>query len=278
MSATLQNNVRLRIFLSTLLSLLIRITRTTSSASVHKATGILETNFVLYGLIVIGSLLPFTATWIVAAIIQATALLLDISAISLGTLATYRCRTQTGCIQTLPMSIVSLILMTTVFVLDGLQSWDIYRIIRAPTFISSSTQRIRIISAWALPFGWMVNTIMVTHSEWSMFKYTTAHLIVDPLVILMANKHEDIFIMTIISTTIFLDILAWNLNTHTMVSKAILIQVALSIGALLILFTGKGVKTIKQETSNQDTSPKEFSVSEARVIRQRKSANSKIKF
>ena len=55
-----------------------------------------------------------------------------------------------------------------------------------------------------------------------------------------------------------------------MVSKAILIQVALSIGALLILFTGKGVKTIKQETSNQVTSPKEFSVSEARVIRQRK--------
>ena len=280
MSATLQNNVRLRFFLVVTISLLIRVTRTQSSASVHKATGLLETNFLLYGIIVLCSLLPFKSTWIVAAVVNIVAFALDIAAISLGTLATFRCRTQTGCIKTLPMSTISLILVLAVFVLDLMQTWDIYRIIRAPDFVSSSTQRIRIIFAWALPFGWLVNIIMVTNSEWTMFKYTTAHLLVDPLIILIANNQEHMFIFAMASITMILDMFAWTLYTNTLTNKAIPIQIALTGAALLILFAGQSDEkdTEEEEETNEDFSASEAQLPQQTNIRQRKSVNKKIKF
>ena len=276
MSAALQNNVRLRFFLVVTLSLLIRVTRTYSSTSVHKATGLLETNLLLYGIVVLCSLMPFKSTWIAAAVVNIVTVVLDIAAMSLGTLATYRCRTQTGCIKTLPMSIISLIIVTIIVVLDTMQTWDIYRIIRAPDFVSSSTQRIRIIFAWALPFGWLVNIIMVTNSQWTMFKYTAAHLLVDPLIILIANNHEHIFIFALASVTIVLDIFAWILYTNTITNKAIPIQIALTTGALLIQFAGQEQDTEKEEDTYFSVS--EASVSEASPLRHRKSVKNKIKF
>ena len=126
MSVALQNNVRLRVFLIVIISLVIRATRINSSASVHKATGILENNFIVYGIVVLCSLLPFKATWIAAIIVQTVALLLDTAVVGLGVLATYRCRNQTGCIQTLPLSVLTLMFVLIVFILDIMQTWDIY--------------------------------------------------------------------------------------------------------------------------------------------------------
>jgi hypothetical protein len=276
MSATLQNNVRLRVFLILIIALVIRLTRINSSASVHKATGILENSFIVYGIVVLCSLLPLKATWVVAIVFQAVGVVLDAVVLGLGALATYRCRNQTGCIQTLPMSIVTIVLVLIVFTLDTMQTWDIYRIIRAPVFLSSATQRVRILLAWALPFGWLVNTINVVNSEWSLFIFTTSHLIVDPLVILMANSHENIFITTLLFATIVMDILAWVMNTHTLVNKAIAIQIALYTGALLIMFAGNQV-TQEQKTKNDE---EDFEVTEAKTpgLRRRKSGNDKINF
>ena len=273
MSAGLQNNVRLRVFIIIILSLIIRVTRTNSSASVHKATGILENNTIVYAIIVLCSLLPFKATWIAAVVLQMTALLLDAAAIGLGALATYRCRYQTGCIQTLPLSTITLAIVLIVFALDTMQTWDIYRIIRAPMFISSTTQRVRVILSWALPFGWLVNIINIVNSEWSLF--TTPHLIVDPLIIIMANAHENVFIATILFATIVMDILAWVMNNHSLVNKAIPIQIALCTGALLVLFVGKTENT--EDVTEQE---EDFEVAEAKThgLRHRKSGKDKIKF
>jgi len=275
MSAGLQNNVRLRVFLILILSLFIRVTRINSSSSVHKATGMLENNFIVYGIVVLCSLLPFKATWIAAIAFQLIALVLNTAALGLGALATYRCRNQTGCVQTLPMSLITLAMVLIVFVFDAMQTWDIYRIIRAPIFLSSATQRVRILLSWALPFGWLVNIINVVNSEWSLFIFTTAHLIVDPIVILMANSQENIFIATILFATIVMDILAWVMNNNTLVNKAIPIQIALCAGAILILFAGSD--TNKKEDVEEEE--EDFEVTEAKPgLRHRKSGNYKIKF
>lgn len=111
-----------------------------------------------------------------------------------------------------------------------------------------------------------------------MLVYTTAHLLADPLVIIMANSHEDIFIVGIIGVTIILDLLAWSLNTHSIVNKAIPIQIALSVGALLILFAGKSNSTV--EALGDEEEENEFQDSEAHhtQLRQRKSGKMKIKF
>ena len=277
MSAGLQNNVRLRVFIILILSLFIRVTRINSSSSVHKATGMLENNFIVYGIVVLCSLLPFKATWVATIVFQLIALFLDTAALGLGALATYRCRNQTGCVQTLPMSLTTLALVLLVFVFDTMQTWDIYRIIRAPIFLSSATQRVRILLAWALPFGWLVNIINVVNSEWSLFIFTTSHLIVDPIVILMANSHENIFIATILFATIVMDILAWGMNTNTLTNKAIPIQIALCTGTILILFAGSEANKEKEEVEEDQ---EDFEVAEAQPsgLRYRKSGNDKIKF
>ena len=176
------------------------------------------------------------------------------------------------------MSVVTLVLVLIVFTLDTMQTWDIYRIIRAPVFLSSATQRVRIILAWALPFGWLVNIINVVNSEWSLFIFTTAHLIVDPIVILMANSHENIFIATLLFATIVMDILAWVMNTDTLINKVIPIQIGLCAGALLILFAG--APRSEEAVAEEETEEEYFEVAEARPVglRQRKSGNDKIKF
>lgn len=277
MSAGLQNNVRLRIFLIVVISIIIRLTRANSSSSVHKATGLLENNFIIYGVIIICSLLPFKATWIAAMGIQIVANLLDAAAIGLGTLATYRCRNQTGCIQTMPLSILTLIFVAMQFILDTMQTWDIYRIIRAPIFVSSATQRVRILIAWALPFAWLVNIINVVNSEWTLFIFTTSHIIIDPLVILMANANEHIFIGALLTAAVVMDVLAWFINDDSLVNKAIPIQISLCVGAILVLLAGYDTN---KKDNEKDEADEDFEVAEAKPVglRQRKSGNDKIKF
>jgi len=120
---------------------------------------------------------------------------------------------------------------------------------------------------------------MVTNSEWAMFKYTTAHLLVDPLIILIANNQEHMFIFAMASITIVLDMFAWTLYTNTLTNKAIPIQIALTGGALLILFARQ---SDEEDIGKEEETDEDFSVSEAQLqhtdIRHRKSVNNKIKF
>lgn len=280
MTASLQNGIRVRLFLIVMASIGVRIAREHSSSSVHKASGLLETNFYLYGILMFCSLLPYKNTWLLAIVAQAAATFLDIAATGLGILATMRCRTQTGCIQTLPVSLITLALVAASLVLDVLQIWDIYRVIRAPIFVSSSTQRVRILFSWALPFGWLVNIIMLTDSQWSMFAFTTAHLVVDPLVILMANAKEDVFLSVLIVVVIATDILAWNMHTDTLAQKATVVQLGLSAGSLIIQVLA-GPSTLEEALEEEEymaDEEEEFEASESQTLRHRKSGKDKIKF
>ena len=116
-----------------------------------------------------------------------------------------------------------------------------------------------------------------------MFKYTTAHLVVDPLVIIMANSHETSFIGVLIVIVIVLDALVYTTTENTLVSKATLVQMSFSIGALLVLF----VSSSPTEAVEELEVPTEFEATEATVyqtqIRHRKkskkeSENKKITF
>ena len=280
MTASLQNGIRVRLFLIVLASVGVRIAREYSSSSVHKGSGLLETNFYLYGILMFCSLLPYKNTWLVAIVAQAAATFLDAAAAGLGILATVRCRTQTGCIKTLPVSLVTLALVAVILVLDVLQTWDIYRVIRAPMFVSSSTQRVRVLFAWALPFGWLVNILMVADSQWFMFAFTTAHLVVDPLVILMANAKEDLFISVLIIVAIVTDILAYNMHTDTLAKKATVVQLGLAAGSLIIqVFAGPATleEALEEEEATADEE-EEFEATESQALRHRKSGKDKIKF
>lgn len=241
-TATLQNNVRLRVFLILVISIGIRFTRTISSDSVHKATGLLEINYLVYGLVMVCSLLPFKAAWMAAFTGSATATVLGLSATGLGTAATYRCLNamQSGCLQTAPGSIASLILALVIAALDAYQCWTIYLILQYPSFISSSTQRVRILFAWALPFGWLVNIVLASNSAWTIA--VALHLAVDPTMIVLANSKETALLVIIISTVIVSDFFAFIYVDIALARTAIIAQILLSAGAgILVMMPGPAV-------------------------------------
>jgi len=281
MAAALQNGIRVRLFLIVVVSIAIRIAREHASTSVHKASGLLQTNFYIYAIVIFCSLLPYKNTWIVAIVGQTVATLLDTAAVGLGTVATLRCQTQTGCIKTLPVSVLTLVLIATALLLDTIQTWDIYRVIRSPLFVSSATQRVRILFAWALPFAWLVNILMIADSKWSMFMFTTAHLFVDPLIILMANTKEDALVSALIIAVVAIDILSFYMQTNTLAAKANLIQLGLATGALIVHWVADAPTppsmTQNAPEDHQDTD-EDFEVGEAQILRHRKSGIHKIKF
>ena len=241
-TATLQNNVRLRVFLILVISIGIRFTRTISSDSVHKATGLLEINYLVYGLVMVCSLLPFKAAWMAAFTGSAAATVLGLSATGLGTAATYRCLNamQSGCLQTAPGSIASLILALIIAALDAYQCWTIYLILQYPSFVSSSTQRVRILFAWALPFGWLVNIVLASNSAWTIA--VALHLAVDPTMIVLANSKETALLVIIISTVIVSDFFAFIYVDIALARTAIIAQILLSAGAgILVMMPGPAV-------------------------------------
>ena len=234
-TATLQNNVRLRVFLILVISIGIRFTRTISSDSVHKATGLLEINYLVYGLVMVCSLLPFKAAWMAAFTGSAAATILGLSSTGLGTAATYRCLNamQSGCLQTAPGSIASLILALIIAALDAYQCWTIYLILQYPSFVSSSTQRVRILFAWALPFGWLVNIVLASNSAWTIA--VALHLAVDPTMIVLANSKETALLVIIISTVIVSDFFAFIYVDIALARTAIIAQILLSAGAGILV-------------------------------------------
>tara|TARA_B110000977_G_C11007095_1_gene466192 strand:- start:481 stop:1173 length:693 start_codon:yes stop_codon:yes gene_type:complete len=188
------------------------------------------------------SLLPFKAAWMAAFTGSATATVLGLSATGLGTAATYRCLNamQSGCLQTAPGSIASLILALVIAALDAYQCWTIYLILQYPSFISSSTQRVRILFAWALPFGWLVNIVLASNSAWTIA--VALHLAVDPTMIVLANSKETALLVIIISTVIVSDFFAFIYVDIALARTAIIAQILLSAGAgILVMMPGPAV-------------------------------------
>ena len=235
-TTTLQNNVRLRVFLILVISIGIRTARTMATDSVQKATNILEINYVLYGTILICSLLPFKAAWGMAGAAALIAALNGAFVVTLGATATYRCISalHSGCIQSSPWSILTLGLAGILIVLDFYQSWNIYQILMAPVIVQSALQRIRILFAWALPFGWLVNAVLLYKSEWTFM--AGLHIVADPTLIVMATSKERALLLVIVAALLVSDALAFVLVNDPVARSAILAQIAIVTSAVLMIF------------------------------------------
>jgi hypothetical protein len=252
-SVTLQNNVRLRIFLILVLSIVIRVLRQWSSNSVHKATGILEINYILYAIMLLCTLLPFKAAWMVAAVAVITAVVLGGVSTILGTIATARCLSgsQAGCVQSAPVDIIALVIAGIILFLDLLQAWSIYRIIRFPSFIASATARIRVLFAWAWPFAWMVNIALLIKSEWTF--WVTPHLIIDPTLIILADSDELYLLGGLMFVALATDVISL-LKVHLSLARLGLWALAgLTVAGILMLF----VPTDQPKAVRSADAPKE---------------------
>jgi len=248
-TTTLQNNVRLRVFLILVISIGIRTARTMATDSVQKATNILEINYVLYGTILICSLLPFKAAWGMAGAAALIAALNGAFVVTLGATATYRCISalHSGCIQSSPWSILTLGLAGILIVLDFYQSWNIYQILMAPVIVQSALQRIRILFAWALPFGWLVNAVLLYKSEWTFM--VGLHIIADPTLIVMATSKERALLLVIVTTLLVSDAMAFILVNDPVARSAILAQIALATSAGLMIFMPQDSPTTVPRTN-----------------------------
>jgi len=279
-SVSLQNTVRLRIFLVLLLSLGVRVARTLSSDAVHKATGLLTVNYVLYGGILICSLLPFKSAWVASGFFLLLAVGVGAGSTVLGTVALLRCLTggQTGCVQTSPADVTALLCAGLIVLIDAFQCWSVYLIVRYPSFIASASQRIRILMAWALPFAWMINIALLWSGDWTF--WVTGHLVVDPTLIVLANQGEHWLLGALMAVALAFDVVALMLVSLTLAHAAIWIQIALTGAAASMLCMPTAAPGV--DAPGVDA-PKEAAAvvaapRETATLTRRKSATSKIAF
>ena len=244
-SATLQNSIRVRIFLILVFSVIVRILREFASRSVQNATAILEFNYIIYGAVLFCGMLPFRKTWVVVVVLQMAAAILGLVTTVLGSISTARCLSagNAGCMTSAPVDISTLFTASIIVFLDLYQSWTAYLILRYPSFVSSASQRVRILFCWALPFAWLVNIYMLIDSKWSAIVAT--HLIVDPTIIFMADTGESAFLVVLIIGAVSTDFIALAV-LETDIWQAIFVQIVLSLGGLsMIIFSAGKVKQIK---------------------------------
>lgn len=234
MSASLQNSVRLRVFLIVVVSIGVRVARAYASVPVHKASGILETNLFLYGLVLMSSLVPVKTVWLLTAIAQLVITVLNCGALALGVIATSRCASQVGCVQTLPMSIATLVLIALVTLLDLLQTWTVYRILQNPVFVAKPLQRVRILFAWAAPFAWLANGSLFWKATWSI--WVTPHLVIDPLIIIMANSGENVLLVVFMVGLVMADTVSMVFVRVSFNNTIVYVQLALELTALFMLW------------------------------------------
>jgi hypothetical protein len=166
---SLQNGVRLRIILVFGISILIALIVPSASDSVNKSISIMGANSLFYFTVLICSIIPSKVAWIVACIALFVASILDIVVFFLGFIVTVRCLDEGGCVQTLPFSLVVLVLVGLATVLDLYQTWNVYLILQTDTYVASATQRLRVVLTWALPFTVLVNIALLANSEFSIF-------------------------------------------------------------------------------------------------------------
>jgi len=253
-TATLQNNFRLRIFLIVVLSIAVRVARPFASSSVIKATRLLEINYIIYGLLMICSLLPFKASWVFSFIACAIAVSIGGFAVGLGTMSTYRCISSmhAGCIQTAPGSIIALFFASVNVLLNMYQAWSVYLIVRYPSFISSAPQRFRIFFSWALPFAWLVNIVLIVESQWTSF--VVLHLVADPTMIFLANSGEKWLLVVIAIALLISDAFALIFITNSLARSAVFIQILLTLGASLLLLA-PSTETDESDETDETSEP-----------------------
>ena len=187
-SASLQNAVRVRIFLIVLLSIGVRIAREFSSTPIHKATDLLTINYFLYGLVLLCTVAMSKVAFALALVIQVFAGGIDALAFTLSLVSTIRCISaeQAACIHTLPGSITTIVFLGIIWFLDLLQAWSAYRIIQLPSYTSYLGRRLRILFSWALPFAILNNIVLFIEDSWTI--WVTPHLIGDTVIIIMSTS------------------------------------------------------------------------------------------
>ena len=112
--------------------------------------------------------------------------------------------------------------------------------------ITSAPQRTRILFAWAFPFAYLINFTLMLNSQWTPL--VTPHLIGDTLIIFMANSGENSILITVMIILIVFDVLASMAIVDSLVSKAIFVQIALTLGGIFIFF-GASTVVEKQEST-----------------------------
>ena len=243
--ATLINNIRLRVGAIITLSIGIHILRATAAPGVVKATATLSFNYVVYAAILLLSIVPHKSAWGTAVVFQILTVANDVFSVVLGTIATTRCLSskQTGCVELALQSIACLLLLGFVTLMDVYQLWNIYLCLRQKTFTSSAAQRVRILFAWALPFGWLVNVVLLSESNMALL--ATPHLAIDPMMIMMARSQEPMFLSVLCGIVFATDLVHYITATSTLVRGAIVVQLALTVvGGAMLVFTK--VNTNKQ--------------------------------
>lgn len=278
-SVSLQNSVRLRIFLVLVFAIAIRIARPFSSTSVHKATRLLEINYIVYGVILLCTLMPNKAGWMLAMCAVLVALGIGSACFVLSLVATVRCLSgsQMGCIHSAPADIALNILVAGTVLLDLFQAWTIYRILRIKAFTASSTQRLRILFAWAWPFAWLVNIVLWSESTWTF--WTLPHLMIDPTIIILATTDEISILVVLLGVVVFTDIIALLQVTIALARWSITTSLVLTCVGLLMLWVPTNQKAkkarIKSELPQPVTTPPK---PDARLTRRKKSDRTPISF
>jgi len=231
---SLQNGVRLRIILVFGISILIALIVPSASDAVNKSISIMGANTLFYFTVLICSIIPSKVAWIVACIALFVASILDIVVFFLGFIVTVRCLDEGGCIQTLPFSLVVLVLVGLATVLDLYQTWNVYLILQTDTYVASATQRLRVVLTWALPFTILVNIALIVNSEFSIF--ATVPLISLPMIIVLAHENESTFLVLLMVITLLSIAVTLFSAKSSLAVSALMIEGVLTSFGLLLLF------------------------------------------
>ena len=250
--ATLINNIRLRIGAILTLSVGISLLREHAAPSVFKATRSLSINYITYGLLLVLSLIPKKAAWATGILFQVVSVLNDIFCLVIGSIATLRCISskQTGCIEFALQSILTLVLLVFVTLMDMYQTWNIYLCLRQKTFVSSASQRVRILFSWLLPFGWLVNIVSLSESNMSI--WATPHLVIDPIMIMMARSREPLFLGVLCGLLVGADAIHYRLTSISLVKSATLVQLVLTLAGGVMLSFDLNEQTKESLTASTD--------------------------
>jgi hypothetical protein len=273
-SITLQNNIRLRIVLSVGISIGIRIGKNFVSDSVHKASGLLEINYILYGLLMLCTIVPSKIAWYIASALLIVASIVDMTVLALSVVATMRCIDHSGCVHTIPGSIVVIFLIGLQLLVELYQTWNVYLILRIPHYIASSMQRLVILFSWAFPFVIVANVSLMLNSSWTV--WVSPPLVAMPIIIFMAQSDEYSLIGALMCVSVASNFFALMYVSTSLVQNCLWIQAILTIFGSVILCLPYYVQPKQKEEPPQTLLPTTLLptsnvVKERTELRQRKS-------
>ena len=255
-SATIQNNIRLRIILVILLSIGIQSAQSIVSESVQRATSLIEINYILYGLFLLSSIIPSKVAWYLAALLLLLATLLDAFVLTLGLVSTMRCLNKSGCLTTIPGSLLVLAMVLLQCAIDLYQLWNVYIVVRLPLFVASSTQRMRILYAWAMPFAVLSNLTLFWGSKWSVL--ASPPLVAYPMLIFLAHSGENTFLIILSIVALLSNVFLFLTLKYSLLYLSSIIQTVMCvIGIALLCVPVQSYKAppIKKEPDKESVLP-----------------------